>query len=115
MFEFGQKLELKKDFEGDIAIEGIFPAGDGLYKEKHYKVNVNGFSRVLPEFLVDNLFQTKGEIIEAEPKPEIKINDDWEKADYVKKAKELGIKGNLQGMKIDTLREKIAEVENGKQ
>lgn len=111
MFEYGQKLELKKDFTGDISIDGIFPAGDGTYKEKNYKLTVNGFSRVLPAYLVESLFKTLGEVVESEPIPEIKINEEWEKTDLIKEAKELGIK-SPHLMKEDTLIVKIEEAKN---
>ena len=37
------------------------------------------------------------------------IKDD-EKAELVAKAKELGVKGNVEGMKLETLKAKIAEL-----
>ena len=97
-YENQQELEIK----AKLKITGIFPAGDVHHKVTTYKVEIDGHYFNIPEPLLEKL--------EVKSEPE----DNSEKDLLIKEAKELGIAGNLYGMRPDTLIAKIKEAKGEK-
>lgn len=72
--EYGQRLELLKDVNLVFLCDGILPAGQMGYKEKHYKIRFDQASLILPESLVSQLFKIY-EVVEPVIEPEIVVEE----------------------------------------
>lgn len=120
-YENNQELEIK----AKLKITGIFPAGDVHHKVTTYKVEIDGHYFNIPEPLLEKL-EVKSEPEEVEEiseesqedettEEESEPEDNTEKDLLIKEAKELGIAGNLYGMRPDTLIAKIKKAKEPKE
>lgn len=98
--EYGQRLELLKDVNLVFLCDGILPAGQMGYKEKHYKIRFDQASLILPESLVSQLFKIY-EVVEPVIEPEIVFEEVKEVEEAEEKLDE--IVNDLSKLKKDEL------------
>ncbi|MEK9728280.1 MAG: hypothetical protein VW397_09280 [Candidatus Margulisiibacteriota bacterium] len=57
LFEYGKRLQLKKDTQLKFYVDGIYPSGQLGYKEPHYKILFDDASMIMSESLASTLFE----------------------------------------------------------